>query len=510
MAKYKKYDYSQGLLIPVNLDEQLMPGTLEFAIHTLVESRMDTSIFDNRYNNDEAGCSAYDPKILLKVVLFGYSRGLPSSRRIERACRENVTFMALSCAQKPDHSTIAAFVSSMKEEILLLYRDILLVCEEEDLLGGTFFALDGCKLPSNASKEWSGKIPDLERKKDKLEKKVKQLIEEQVEEDKGEEDEGKGGRSSGISNRKKQIGKLQKQADRIEKFLKENGPKIGRQGREIKSNVTDNESATMVTSHGTLQGYNGQALVDSKKQVIVYGEAFGDSQDHHHVPPMLDGAKENMERVGYDEDCFEEKILTADSLYHSSTNLKKCEEEKLDAYIPDKDFRKRDPNLRIKTPVNPKVRKKFTLKDFQHNEAKDEHICPAGKILKVFLKKVRSYGVIYRRYAADKNDCQGCQLKSQCLINKKAKRRFVSVPLGGTSDNLTKPMIEKIDSKTGRKIYNRRIGIVEPVFANVRTQKRMDHFTLRGKIKVNIQWLLYCMVHNMEKIANYGVNYGTA
>ena len=510
MAKYKKYDYSQGLLIPVNLDEQLMPGTLEFAIHTLVESRMDTSIFDERYNNDEAGCSAYDPKILLKVVLFGYSRGLPSSRRIERACRENVTFMALSCAQKPDHSTIAAFVSSMKDEILLLYRDILLVCEEEDLLGGTFFALDGCKLPSNASKEWSGKIPDLERKKDKLEKKVKQLIEEQVEEDKGEEDEEKGGRSSGIFNKEKRIGKLQKQADRIEKFLKENGPKIGRQGREIKSNVTDNESATMVTSHGTLQGYNGQALVDSKKQVIVYGEAFGDSQDHHHVPPMLDGAKENMGRVGYDEDCFEEKILTADSLYHSSTNLKKCEEEKLDAYIPDKDFRKRDPNLRIKTPVNPKVRKKFTLKDFQHNEAKDEFICPGGKILKLFRKKVRSYGVIYRRYVADKNDCQGCQIKSQCLMQKKAKRRFVSIPLGGTSDNLTKPMIEKIDSKTGRKIYNRRIGIVEPVFANVRTQKRMDHFTLRGKIKVNIQWLLYCMVHNMEKIANYGVNYGTA
>ena len=115
-----------------------------------------------------------------------------------------------------------------------------------------------------------------------------------------------------------------------------------------------------------------------------------------------------------------------------------------------------------------------------------------------------------RMYVADKNDCQGCQLKAQCLINKNAKRRFVSVPLGGTSDNLTKPMIEKIDSKTGRKIYNRRIGIVEPVFANVRTQKRMDHFTLRGKIKVNIQWLLYCMVHNIEKVANYGVNYGTA
>ena len=508
MAKYKHYDYSQKSLIPISLEEQLIPGTLEFAIHTLVESRMDTSIFDVRYSNDDAGCSAYDPKILLKVVLFGYSRGLTSSRRIERACRENVTFMALSCGQKPDHSTIAAFVSSMKDEILPLFRDILLVCEEEDLLGGTFFAIDGLRLSSNASKEWSGKRSYLERKQEKLEKKVKQLIEEQVEEDKGDDDEGKGGRSSGLSNREKRIEKLQKQADRIEKFLKKNGPKMGRQGREIKSNITDNESATLVTSHGTIQGYNSQALVDSKRQVIVHGEAFGDSQDHHHVPPVLDGAKENMTRVGYDKDCFEGKILTADSLYHSSTNIKKCKEEKLDAYIPDREFRKRDPDLRIKTPVNPKVRKKFTLKDFQHNEARDEFICPEGKSLKIFQKKVKSYGVIYRRYAADKKDCQGCQLKPQCLINKKAKRRFVSVPLMGASHNLTKPMIEKIDNKRGREIYNRRIGIVEPVFANVRTQKRMDRFTLRGKIKVNIQWLLYCMVHNIEKIANYGVNYG--
>jgi IS5 family transposase len=69
-------------------------------------------------------------------------------------------------------------------------------------------------------------------------------------------------------------------------------------------------------------------------------------------------------------------------------------------------------------------------------------------------------------------------------------------------------MIEKIDSKKGREIYPQRIAVVEPVFANVRTQKRMDRFTLRGKIKVTIQWLLYCMIHNIEKIVHYGVNYG--
>lgn len=116
MAKYKPYDYSQSLLIPVFLQEQLMPGTLEFAIHTLVEGRMDMSVFDDKYQNDETGRRAYDPKVLLKAVLLAYSRGLISSRQIERACCENVTFMAMSCNQRPDHSTLATFVSSISRK----------------------------------------------------------------------------------------------------------------------------------------------------------------------------------------------------------------------------------------------------------------------------------------------------------------------------------------------------------------------------------------------------------
>src|SRR5512139_107664 len=215
MAKYKSYDYSQSVLIPVCLDEQLMPGTLEFAIHTLVHTRIDTSIFDHRYGNDETGRLAYDPKILLKVVLFGYSRGLISSRQIERACKENVTFMALTCGEQPDHSTIAGFASSMKEEMKAMFRDVLLVCEEEGLLGGTFFALDGCKLASNASKEWSGTMGDLRWKKEKIEKKVKQLVEEQVNLDRGGDEDGPGRRSSGGAERERQIERLLEKAERV-------------------------------------------------------------------------------------------------------------------------------------------------------------------------------------------------------------------------------------------------------------------------------------------------------
>jgi transposase len=501
MAKYKSYNYSQEVLIPVCLEEQLMPGTLEFAIHTLVETRMNMSIFDDRYSNDETGRWAYDPKILLKVVLLGYSRGLISSRKIERACWENVTFMALSCCQYPDHSTIAAFVSSMKDEILPLFRDVLLVCEQENLLGGTLFALDGCKLSSSASKEWSGTISDFQRKKEKMEKRIGQLLEEQVQED---DKDGKGEGSSGISNRKKQIERLKKKAERIEEFLKDNSPKIGKQGREIQSNSTDNESCKMKSSHGIIQGYNGQALVDNKHQVILHAEAFGEAQDHHLVPPMLDGAKENIEAIGQGEGYFEGSTFTADSNYHDPTNLKKCEEEKLDAYIPDKRFRKRDPRFQDEKEKRHRRVDRFTLKDFQHNEKADNYLCPNGKLLKLQAKKAVLDGVIYRRYVADKDECKGCEMKVKCIRRKNAKRRIINVPVGPAPGNLSKAMAEKVDSEKGRMIYPQRIAIVEPVFANIETHKGMSRFTLREKIKVNIQWLLYCMVHNIGKIVAYG------
>jgi transposase len=499
MAKYKRYDYKQRLMIPVSLEDQLVPGTLEFAIHTLVEDRMDMSVFDDNYQNDETGRSAYDPKVLLKVVLLGYSRGLISSRAIERACLENVLFMAMSCNQRPDHSTIAAFVSSMKYQILPLFCDILLVCEQESLLGGTFFALDGLKLPSNASMQWSGKLSEIGKKKEKIERKVKQLLAQQITTDKEAGSESVDG-----SRRQRQIDKLQKQAERIDKWLKENDAKIGSKGRELQSNVTDNESAKMKTSHGTIQGYNGQALVDKKHQVIVHGQAFGNAHDHQHLAPMIDGAKDNLKKIGKSEDYFEDTIFTADTNYHNQSNLKKCQEEKLDAYIPDLKFRSRDPRFANQPRYQPQKGKKFVLADFKYDSQKDHYICPNGKVLKLNVKKHIQDRNIYRRYMADAKDCSRCSLKSRCFYRKNTKRRTLDVPIGADKTNFSKAMLKKIESNKGRKIYPQRMAIVEPVFANIRARKRMDWFSLRGKIKVNIQWLLYCMVHNIEKITNYG------
>ncbi len=218
---------------------------------------------------------------------------------------------------------------------------------------------------------------------------------------------------------------------------------------------------------------------------------------------MVDGAKENLESIGKPPDYFKDKILTADSSYHSIPNLNKCNEEKIDAYIPDNRFRNRDKRFATRVGYRPRS-KKFTFADYKYDRENDHFICPNGKRLKRFGLPKKNKGKLLKRYVSEETDCKACQLRAKCLRYKDAKRRHLSYYADGSGENISHKMITKIDSQNGRNIYPRRIAIVEPVFANIRIQKRMDKFNLRGKIKVNIQWLLYCMVHNIGKVANYG------
>ncbi len=133
-------------------------------------------MFDARYRNDETGAPAYDPAILLKIILYAYSRGITYSRKIAQCCRENVIFMALSANTEPHFTTIADFISTLGQEIIDLFLEVLLICDEMGLVGKEMFAVDGCKLPSNASKEWSGTRGELEKKKKRMERAIRQMV----------------------------------------------------------------------------------------------------------------------------------------------------------------------------------------------------------------------------------------------------------------------------------------------------------------------------------------------
>jgi transposase len=239
VPRFKPYSYEQTKLIPIDFNRQLQPGTFEFALNHIVD-HMDLSIFHHRFRNDDTGAPAYDPAVLLKIVLFAYSRGITSSREIERACRENVVFMALSADTKPHFTTIAHFVSSMEAEITPLFLNVLAICAEEGLIGGRMFAVDGCKISSNCSKEWSGTRADFENKKLKLEKSIRLLLRKHKDTD---DDEGPGPGMREQEN--KALERLRAKVNKFEKWLETNEDKKGSRGNIKQSNITDNESAKM-------------------------------------------------------------------------------------------------------------------------------------------------------------------------------------------------------------------------------------------------------------------------
>ena len=507
MARYKPYSYAQGKFIPVHFEKQILPGTFEYSLNHLVDHELDLSIFDERYRNEETGATAYDPKILLKIILFAYSRGIVHSRRIAQACEDNIIFMALSCDTTPHFTTIADFVSTMDKEITKLFREVLLVCDDLGLMGKEMFAIDGCKLPSNASKEWSGTKAGFEKKAAKMERAIENILKKHREEDQNQTE------AKVKESEEKFVETLGKRISKIREWLNHNDDKPGKTGKPRKSNITDNESAKMKTHRGVIQGYDGVAATDSKRQVIVKAEAFGEAQEHDLLEPMVKGVRDNFQAIGKEEDVFKKAKLLADSGFHTEKNMEMLAVEEIDAYVADNRFRKRDPRFADYERYKDEARKDwakgkpklFRTEDFIFDPDMKHCICPAGKRLYRSGADAKAH-----RFKGTQSTCVSCALRTKCIRNpEKTVIRQAAYFAGrtGAGSTFTDRMKRKIDSTVGRVLYGMRLAISEPPFSHITSALKLDRFTLRGKTKVNTQWNLFCIVHNLIKIHRYGPGY---
>ena len=507
MPRYKPV-HRDSLLLPVVLSDQIQPGTFEFALDHLVDHELDLSALDAKFRNDETGASAYDPRVMLKIVLLAYSRGLISSRRIEAACRQNVLFMAVSGDSQPSYTHIAKFVRELAEDIRVLFTQVLLVCDRQGLIGRQMFAIDGVKLPSNASKERSGTHAELRHRADRLDKAARKMIELHRSRDaQGEPDEGGGDGGA----RERRIEELRREAQAMREFVAREQPRRNAKGQELKSNVTDPDSAKMATSKGVIQGYAAQAAVDARHQVIVAADVTGSGSEQAMLLPMIAQAQ-----------CVADEgtIMTADAGYHSHQNMQALQAAGIAALVADGQMRKRDERLagqahhrakpdplHDKSKTQHRVIRLFRPEDFIVDALHNCCICPAGQKLYSSGSRCRINGRIAHKYKGSQAACGACPLRAQCLRHpeRTAIRQVAIFEKGPQSGHgATELMKEAIDSAAGRAIYSQRIATVEPVFANIRHTKRLDRFTLRGQEKVGTQWRLYCLMHNIEKLARCG------
>lgn len=520
MAKFLPYDYNQSSMVVINFNDQIQLGTFEHAVHHLVDNKLDLSLFEAVYKNDDYGRPAYAPAILLKIILFAYSKGITSSREIAWCCRTNIIFMALSCQSTPHFTTIAEFISGHSKAVESLFEQVLLICDQQGLLGNELFAIDGCKMPSNAAKEFSGTHKELAAKRDKIKHLIRHHTRKHQQQD-IEENETEEETMLQQARHQQAIETLNKAADKIDDFLKSNEPRMGKGKRisEVKSNITDNESAKMTTSKGTIQGYNGIASVDKKHQIIIGADAFGEGQEYHTLKPILKGIKQRYQKLGLSDDIFAQGVIvTADTGFADEANMKYLHEETINGYIPDNQFRSRDPRFKdhkIKHPRKSRAKKgstkTFPAEDFSFDESTLTCICPNGESLSSRGIITDSNNNKSARFEGRLTQCRGCPFKHQCMKNpksadhRKGAGRQVSFLLHKhNTATHTDWMKERVDSDKGKRIYSHRMSVVEPVFGNLEFNKKLTRFTLRGLKKVNAQWKLFCLIQNIEKLANYG------
>ena len=391
------------------------------------------------------------------------------------------------------------------EEASAIFTRVLLTCDRQGLIGRQMFAIDGVKLSSNADKRRSGTHAELRHEAERMEKAVTKMVKAHRTRDATK------ATSDDQTKERARIERLQAEAGRIREFLATHAERRSEKGTVRKSNVTDNDSAKMATSKGVIQGYTAVAAVDSQAQIIVAAQAHGSGSEQSVLLPMV----EKTDALRTDQ-----TIITADAGYHSEANLQGLHDAGVPALIADGLMRRRDERfaeqgrykalpdpLYDKTAAGKPSEAKFLPGDFVYDPVTSTCICPAGKKLYSTGSNCSTHGRKHHKFQGAKRDCVPCDLRDQCLrYPDRTQTRQVAFfdKNQGSPLRYTERMKRAIDSARGRALYGRRLAIVEPVFANLRHNKRLDRFTLRTQPKVNTQWHLYCLVHNIEKLAHHG------
>lgn len=511
MANFINANMNQTVFLDINYLDQLGNNSFDFYIYTLLNKEHILDDFLSRYKNKNIGRKAYPPELLLRIIFGAYYRGITSSRVIARMCETDLTFISLAVGTRPHFTTIANFVSSNCEAVQDLFHRVLLICDQSGLIGKEHFAIDGCKLPTDASKQWSGKHGELQKKSEKMRSRAERIVNKHM-----DSDSCKNKESDVYKKDMKTVDTLLKNADKIDDFLKDNDKRIGhsRNKTEVQSNITDNESCKMTTSKGTIQGMTCVTEADEKHQIIVGAKSFGVGQEQATLKPMIDTIKSHFNENVFVDGC----VITADTGYCSEDNLIYLNEQKIKSVIPDNQFRLRDPIYSdSETFLNHKKKRQETRTDnkktreiFSHTEfvvdfEGKQAICPNGKEMLYLGDDFETVNGPHIRFRGYLKDCRECPLQNKCMKNDvKLQGRQISVLIESKKKVTQLDKMRKIiDSDEGKQLYSRRMYTIEPVFGNICSNKRLDKLSLRGEAKVTAQWQLYCMVHNVEKLWKY-------
>lgn len=457
--KFRPYDLEQPILLSPNVRDWLPEDHLAFFISDLVDSLDLKDIYRVYLDKDGRGAPPYEPRMLVKLLLYAYCVGVFSSRQIERATYENLAFRALSADQHPDHDSLAAFRKRHLHALAGLFLQVLQLAQRAGLVKMGHVSLDGTKLKADASKHKAMSYDRMTDAEKKLQQEIDSLLKQAQNTDEAEETKhGKAKRGdrlpSELARRESRLKKIQeakaaleqeakeraeKEADEVRKKLEERATREEETGKKTpgrtpampdpetilpepkaQRNFTDPESRMMKdgATKEFVQAYNAQIVVDDTAQIIVACGVTQQANDKQQLVPMLLLAIENTGE--------KPQKASEDAGYFSEANVTAPELAGIDLYVP--------PD--------------------------------------------------------------------------RQKHGAVEVPEKETataSTSATEQMRQKLRTEAGKETYKMRKAIVEPVFGQIKEVRGFRRFSFRGMVSVGAEWLLVCLTHNILKIFRAGV-----
>ena len=459
---FRSDDLNQSLLLPPSLHDWLPENHLARFLVDVVET-LDLSAIHASYDaGDGRGQSAYAPAMMVRVLLYGYSTGTYSSRKIQSKTFEDVAFRFLSADEHPDHSTLAEFRKRHLQALAELFTQAVQLCQKAGLVKLGHVAIDGTKLQGNASKHKAMSYGRMGEAETRLKDEIDALLKRAEDEDAAEDEKYGKGRSGDnlpaeLARRESRLSKLQEakqaleaearqQAEEkkavVEAKIAERREQEARTGKKVRGaepkapdpdtakpdaqaqrNFTDAESRIMPSGNqkgAFVQGYNAQIAVDGQAQIIVAVDVIQQTTDNHQLAPMLEQTEQNL--------GARPQAVSADSGYWNPTQVEKIQGQGIDLHVATS-----------------------KQKHGQTSQPVEENSIEAGN-----------------------------------------------------EPSLRERMKQKLASEAGRDVYRMRKAIVEPVFGQIKEWRGFRRFSLRGHENVRCEWKLVCLTHNLLKLFRSG------
>ena len=458
---YRYGDRCQMTLLPKSIEQYIPEDDPVRAYDTFVEA-LDLQELGIRIEPNQVGNSQYDPKAMLKLYVYGYSYGVKSSRKLERASHHNLSFIWLMGGLKPDHKTIAEFRRKNKKAIKKILKQCTRMCIKLDLIAGNILFVDGTKIRANASASRTHDKAWYREQLRDIDHRIECLVEECEAIDQQEE------HLSSFVAMDKDLAKAKTLKSAIEAVLCE-----FKETERKKINQTDPDCANMSSKDGKHASYNVQSVVDDKNGLIVHAEAVNDVNDRNQFARQIEQAHDVL-----DKPCH---TACADAGYADTNELEKIDAQDIKVIVPSQ------------RQALHEEEKPFSKQEFCYDKEQDCYYCPEGHRLRLAGTEKKTGKKRYQ--IVEKEICLTCQHYGICTTGKNG-RRIVRLH----NEEIKEKLEEQYEQSASQEIYSRRKARVEHPFGHMKRNLRTQAFILRGRHGVQAETSLLATCFNMARM----------